>query len=112
MTSEIVKLEGTAGTIVGDRWAGDGDRGTVLLLHGGGQTRHSWSRSGERFAAAGWTTYALDARGHGDSDWDPDGVYSMDAFVEDLIRVIEQVGAAPVLVGASMGGITSLVAEG
>lgn len=112
MSPETVKLAGTAGTIAADRWEGDGDRGTVLLLHGGGQTRHSWSRSGERFAAAGWTTYALDSRGHGDSDWDPSGDYSMDRLVADLLGVIDQIGASPVLVGASMGGITSLVAEG
>lgn len=110
-TSEVVTFEGTAGRIVGDRWEGGG-RGTLLLLHGGGQTRHSWSRSGQRFADAGWTAYALDARGHGDSDWDPAGDYGMDPLVADLRAVIDQIGASPVLVGASMGGLTSLIAEG
>lgn len=113
MTAEPVTFKGRAGTIVGDRWVGSADRGTVLLLHGGAQTRHSWSRSGPRFADAGWTTYALDARGHGESDWDPAGDYSMTALVDDLVDVIGQIGGPrPVLVGASMGGITSLVAEG
>lgn len=112
MTSQRVTFKGEAGTIVGDRWAGAGDRGTVLLLHGGAQTRHSWSRSGPRFAAAGWTTLALDARGHGDSDWDVGGDYTMQALVADLVAVVEQIGDSPVLVGASMGGITSLLAEG
>lgn len=112
MTSESITFNGGAGTIVGDRWAGAGDRGTVLLLHGGAQTRHSWHRSGPRFAAAGWTTYALDARGHGDSTWDPAGDYSMQALVGDLVGVVEQLGDSPVLVGASMGGITSILAEG
>ena len=112
MTSEPVTFTGGAGTIAGDRWAADDHRGTVLLLHGGAQTRHSWSRSGERFAAAGWTTYALDARGHGDSDWDAGGDYGIDALVADLVGVVDQVGATPVLVGASMGGITSIVAAG
>lgn len=112
MTPEVVELTGGAGRIVADRWQGTGDRGTLLLLHGGGQTRHSWSRSGERFAAAGWTTYALDTRGHGDSDWDADGSYTMDSLVDDLLGIVEQIGDTPVLIGASMGGITSLVAEG
>ncbi len=112
MTPEVVELTGGAGRIVADRWETAGDRGTLLLLHGGGQTRHSWSRSGERFAAAGWTTYALDTRGHGDSDWAPDGSYTMDSLVGDLLGVVDQIGTAPVLIGASMGGITSLVAEG
>jgi pimeloyl-ACP methyl ester carboxylesterase len=112
VTAEVVKLAGSAGTIVADRWESPGTRGTVLLLHGGGQTRHSWRRSGSRFAEAGWTTYAVDSRGHGDSDWDPDGDYSMDLLVTDLLGVAEQVGAQPVLIGASMGGMTSLVAQG
>ncbi|MET0929877.1 MAG: alpha/beta hydrolase [Aeromicrobium sp.] len=112
MTAERVTFKGSAGTIVGDRWDGAGDRGTVLLLHGGAQTRHSWSRSGPRFADAGWTTYALDARGHGESDWDRDGDYSMTVLVDDLVDVVGQIDVQPVLVGASMGGITSLVAEG
>lgn len=112
MTSQTVKLDGGAGTIVADRWEGAGDRGTVLLLHGGGQTRHSWHRSGSRFAEAGWTTYALDARGHGDSSWAPDGDYGMDSLVGDLLGVVEQIGAQPVLIGASLGGMTSLIAQG
>ncbi|MFI5428725.1 alpha/beta fold hydrolase [Aeromicrobium sp. UC242_57] len=84
----------------------------MLLLHGGGQTRHSWHRSGARFAQAGWTTYALDARGHGDSSWAADGDYGIDTLVADLLEVTAQLDAQPVLIGASLGGITSLVAQG
>lgn len=112
MTSDIIKFENSAGSIVADWWEGSGDRGTVLLLHGGGQTRHSWHLSGARFAEAGWTTYALDARGHGDSTWDADGEYGIDLMVEDLLGVVQQIGAKPVLIGASLGGITSLIAQG
>lgn len=112
MTSELLTFAGAAGPIAGERWDTSGERGTLLLLHGGAQTRHSWSRSGVRFADAGWTTYAIDARGHGDSAWDPAGDYGMDALVSDLVAIIDQIGHSPVLVGASMGGMTSLVAEG
>ncbi|WP_229051384.1 alpha/beta fold hydrolase [Aeromicrobium sp. Leaf350] len=112
MDSEKIDLEGAAGRLVADRWSADDERGVVLLLHGGGQTRHSWHRSGPRFAAAGWTTIALDARGHGDSAWAEDGDYSMDALVGDLAAVASQLAIEPVLVGASMGGMTSLIAVG
>jgi pimeloyl-ACP methyl ester carboxylesterase len=56
---------------------------------------------------------AFDARGHGDSDWCPDGNYSQNAMVSDLNCVLTAFGGRqPVLVGASMGGCTSLVAVG
>lgn len=99
--------------LVGDRWSGPGTpKGSVLLLHGGGQTRHSWRGTGTRLAGGGWDSYALDARGHGDSDWSPIGDYSLTALVADLVAVQDTIGEKPVLVGASMGGMTALIAEG
>ena len=99
-------------TIAGDSW-GDPGRPLVLLQHGGGQTRHAWKRAGETLGDRGYHAVAFDARGHGDSDWAPDGVYGADIMVEDLLCVIEALGGRrPVLVGASMGGGTSLVAIG
>ena len=99
-------------TIVGDSW-GNPDGPLVILQHGGGQTRHAWRGAGETLGAAGYHAVAIDARGHGDSSWAPDGVYGQDIMVEDLVKVIEQLGnRRPVLVGASMGGGTSLVAIG
>jgi pimeloyl-ACP methyl ester carboxylesterase len=98
--------------LAGDSW-GDTKGPLVVLLHGGGQTRHAWKGAGETLGEAGYYAVALDARGHGDSDWAPDGVYGQDVMVEDLLAVLEQLdGKRPVLVGASMGGGTSLVAVG
>jgi pimeloyl-ACP methyl ester carboxylesterase len=98
--------------IYGDRWPGDGSGDVVVLLHGGGQTRHSWDRTAGRLAATGSTALTLDARGHGDSAWARDQDYSIDAFVGDLRAFVAILDRAPVLVGASLGGITSLVAAG
>lgn len=99
-------------TIAGDSW-GDPHGPLVLLQHGGGQTRHAWKNVGEQLGAAGYHAVAFDARGHGDSDWSPDGTYGQDIMVEDLRCVIAALGnRRPVLVGASMGGGTSLVAVG
>jgi non-heme chloroperoxidase len=99
-------------TLAGQVW-GQGDRPTVLLLHGGGQTRHAWKGVGDSLAMHGWRVVALDARGHGDSGWAPNGDYSLDALVGDLVSVVKSLGPSPVaLVGASMGGLTSLVAVG
>lgn len=99
--------------LAGDAW-GNPAGPLVLLQHGGGQTRHSWKRAGETLGAAGYHAVAFDARGHGDSDWAPDGLYSEEAMVADLKCVVKALGGRrqPVLVGASMGGQTSLLAIG
>ncbi len=104
--------DGAGVRIAGDSWGPVGGP-LILLLHGGGQTRHAWRGAGETLGAAGYRAVALDARGHGDSDWAPDGDYERSAMVADLARVVAQLDAGPpVLVGASMGGNTSLAALG
>jgi non-heme chloroperoxidase len=104
--------QGRAGRIAGDRF-GDRDGPLVVLQHGGGQTRHAWRGVGETLGQQGYNVVSLDARGHGDSDWAPDGNYDRGEMVEDLVQVLEQLDAGPpTLVGASMGGNTSLAALG
>jgi pimeloyl-ACP methyl ester carboxylesterase len=113
VTPVALEFEGAGVRLVGERWdPGDGSRGTVLLLHGGGQTRHSWAKTAERLAGLGWTAIALDARGHGDSAWHSEEDYSLDGFVADLVAFVATLERPPVLVGASLGGITALVAAG
>src|SRR5262245_7420255 len=97
--------------LVGDAW-GNPTAPPVLFLHGGGQTRHAWGGTAQALAQQGWYAIALDLRGHGNSDWSPDGDYQIDTFVADLRSIIRQIGQRPVLVGASLGGMTALVAEG
>src|ERR1700759_3859225 len=92
--------------IAGDSW-GDPKGPLVLLQHGGGQTRHAWKNAGAQLGDVGYHAVAFDARGHGDSDWAPDGNYTQDAMVEDLLCIRQALGnSRPVLVGASRGGGT------
>lgn len=97
-------------TVRGDLYPGDPDR-KVLLLHGGGQTRHSWGHSADVINGMGWTVYSLDLRGHGDSDWDPQAVYGVEGNVHDIVEVAKQIGPGIVYVGASLGGLTSLATQ-
>ena len=94
---------------------GEGEQ-TVLLLHGAGQTRHSWRHAGEVIGQHKWRAVTLDTRGHGDSDWSSSGDYSIDTLIGDLKSVAQHYTALdqrkPILVGASLGGITGLLAEG
>jgi non-heme chloroperoxidase len=91
---------------------GDPQQQPVILLHGGGQTRQSWKRATQEMIAAGYYCIALDLRGHGESEWSPDGHYAVDDYVGDLLAVIATLHRPPVLVGASLGGVTSLIAVG
>lgn len=84
----------------------------VILLHGGGQTRHSWRRSAEAIAAGGFRALAYDARGHGDSGWSKTGDYSLPRLEDDLAAIARQLDGPLNLVGASMGGLTALRAAG
>ncbi len=94
--------------LVADRWRGDGP--PVVLAHGGGQTRHSWGTTAARLAADGHDVWSLDLRGHGDSTWAGDGNYTMDAYRDDALAVVDRVGAPVAWVGASLGGSTGMSA--
>lgn len=91
---------------------GNPDDRPVLFMHGGGQTRHAWGKTAEAVAEQGWLTVTLDLRGHGESDWAPNGDYSFTAVCADCVAVVDQLKAPPVLVGASLGGMAAMLAEG
>ena len=96
-------------SLTADCW-GSPDADPVLLLHGGGQTRFAWGGTAKALAKEGWYAVSLDLRGHGDSDWSPDGRYHFHAFADDVAAVAHSFERPPALVGASLGGIASLIA--
>ncbi|MEV0253951.1 alpha/beta hydrolase [Streptomyces sp. NPDC050732] len=97
--------------LVADVW-GEASAPPLVLLHGGGQTRHAWDRTGPRLAALGWHVVAPDLRGHGSSEWSADGGYDLGQFADDIRALVTAIGGRPVLVGASLGGLGSLLAAG
>ena len=112
MDVERVVFEGFEGLQLVADVRGDPDAPPVLLLHGGGQTRHAWGTTAETVASRGWRTVALDLRGHGDSEWAPNGDYSFTAYSADCLAVVDQLERPSVLVGASLGGMAAMLAEG
>ncbi|MFF7725785.1 alpha/beta fold hydrolase [Streptomyces sp. NPDC008001] len=103
---------GSGGTLLAaDEW-GAASSPPLVLLHGGGQTRRAWYRTGPRLAGMGWRVIAPDLRGHGASEWSADGDYDLDLFAEDVRELVAELGHRPVLIGASLGGLSSLLAAG
>jgi pimeloyl-ACP methyl ester carboxylesterase len=99
-------------TLAGESW-GPASGLPVLFLHGGGQTRHSWKQTARLVAShGGYQSITIDLRGHGDSDYAPNGDYRLDRFVDDIADVVSYFSHAPVFVGASLGGIISLLLVG
>lgn len=76
-------------TIAAEAW-GNPAAPPVLLLHGGGQTRHSWGQTAKILASKGWYAIAYDARGHGKSSWSADARYALEFLVNDLKTIIAQ----------------------
>jgi len=98
--------------LIGDAY---GEAGwPVVFLHGGGQTRHSWRKSAEELARQGFVAIVIDQRGHGDSDRAPDRRYNYAAYAGDAAAAGRWVarlhGCKPAVVGASLGGLSALVA--
>lgn len=110
MNPETIRIPVAPGIEIAADVAGCRGAPTVILGHGGGQTRHSWDKAEHQLAEAGYFAINYDLRGHGDSDWSADGDYGLDIRADDL-AAIAQVGSRPfALVGASLGGITAMVA--
>ena len=107
-TVEQVSLSGSNLNLAADI-VGPSNAPTLLFLHGSGQTRQSWSSALTEALRRGYRAISLDLRGHGDSDWSPDGVYTLDTFAGDLRNVIEQLDDAPIIVGASLGGLIGMM---
>jgi len=80
--------------------------------HGAGQTRHTWNRLAEQLLTQGYHVLSVDLRGHGDSDWANNKDYSSNAFISDIKTVVDQLSVKPILVGASLGGLMSLLVVG
>jgi pimeloyl-ACP methyl ester carboxylesterase len=110
--TETRRYDACGGLSVAADVGGHPSHPAVILLHGGGQTRHSWAGAMRELLVQGYHVINLDARGHGNSDWAKDGDYGLEALAADLHAVIGTLPSKPALVGASMGGATALYLAG
>jgi pimeloyl-ACP methyl ester carboxylesterase len=80
----------------------------LILLHGGRDHCRNWDWVAEELKRD-WHIIAPDLRGHGDSQWAPDGNYQMSGYIYDLAQLVHQQELAPVtIVAHSLGGNISL----
>lgn len=108
----VSKIKGHDGVALAVDMAGDPADCSVILLHGGGQTRHAWGDALSIIADQGYFVISADLRGHGDSDWAAPGGYSLNHFAADVQALCQHCQRPPVLIGASLGGLAALVAQG
>jgi pimeloyl-ACP methyl ester carboxylesterase len=84
----------------------------VVFLHGGGLNAHTWDLVCLALHHE-YHCYALDQRGHGDTDWSPVGEYGREHHVQDIAAFIRQLGIdRPVVVGMSLGGLNTMAYAG
>ena len=108
--TSVVRFAGKGGLALAADVGGDPNGVPVILLPGAGQTRYAWRHVAMRLIAQGCHVISLDLRGHGDSAWAADEDYSIGAFVDDLLAVLATQRDPQILIGASIGGIASLLA--
>jgi pimeloyl-ACP methyl ester carboxylesterase len=86
-----------------EEW-GEPGKPEILLLHGGNQSAHSWDLVSLHLSDR-YHVFALDQRGHGDSEWPRDQDSSIDARVADALAFLDDQGVDdPLIMGHSMGG--------
>jgi len=114
MTMDVItkRLPGSDGLMLSVEVSGPQQGLPVMLAHGGGQTKRAWRKTAEALAEAGFQAIAVDLRGHGNSDWAPADGYDVGHMAADLLAIADTLDQKPAMVGASLGGLSGLVAEG
>lgn len=110
MTRAIVLFDVAPGIRLAADTFGPPDAPAVLLLHGGGQTRHAWHATATHLADTGWRTITVDLRGHGESTHPRPPAYALEDFAADVCALTAAIAEDPIVIGASLGGIASLLA--
>jgi esterase len=84
-------------------WGGNGP--PLVMLHGLSGHAHTWDHTAASLSGR-YHVYALDQRGHGDSEWA--SRYGIPAMVGDLLGFLDALSLPVVtLMGLSMGGIVA-----
>ena len=83
-------------------------RPPVVLVHGAANSSVVWRFWQEALADCGWSSHAVDLRGHGGSDGCVDGA-TMSDYADDVAAVADGLPETPIVVGWSMGGLVAMM---
>lgn len=89
-------------------WEPEQAKATLVLVHGAGEHVGRYEHVAAWFAARGFAVWAMDHRGHGQSEGTRMHVDRFDDYIEDLHRFVDLVtkeSGRPVMIGHSMGGL-------
>ena len=81
----------------------------IVLVHGAANSAGVWQLWQTALAGHGWTTHAVDLRGHGADATDLSTV-SMRDYAADVAEFARSLAALPVVMGWSMGGLVAMMA--
>ncbi len=90
--------------VEGDLWP------PAILVHGAANSRRVWTFWQEELARRGWSSHAIDLRGHGASATADLGTARMADYAADVVAFARTLMRPPVLVGWSMGGLVAMMA--
>jgi pimeloyl-ACP methyl ester carboxylesterase len=90
--------------------AGDEGRSPVILVHGAVNAAGVWRFWQDGLAARGWSSHALDLRGHGESEPIDLSETRMADYADDVSALARELRRPPVLLGWSMGGLVAIMA--
>lgn len=91
-------------------YAGPSDRPPLLMLHGLTRNSRDFENLAERYAGK-WRVIALDFRGRGLSEHDPDSAhYSPKTYAADVIQLLDELSIdRAVFLGTSLGGLVTML---
>jgi len=89
----------------------EGDaRPPVILVHGAANSGGVWTFWQDELARRGWSSHAIDLRGHGASAVAELGTTRMADYADDIGTLARTLRQPPILIGWSMGGLVAMMA--
>jgi len=104
----VQRVSGAGLQLAWREWNAEAPGTPLVLLHGITGSSADWQATAAFLA--GHRVIALDARGHGQSEWDPDEAYAVDMHFADVATALDELALERcVLAGFSMGGGVSML---